>query len=77
MLAGQTKSVRSIWLRCFECDTQIDNLLESKNDNATSVVSSDTQLNEHKAAPKISIKTLVETIVKDAGCSTHSSVRTK
>mmetsp|Transcript_22601 Transcript_22601/g.34453 ORF Transcript_22601/g.34453 Transcript_22601/m.34453 type:complete len:813 (+) Transcript_22601:174-2612(+) len=73
---GQTKSVRSIWLRCFECDTQIDNLLDSKNDNATSVVSSDTQSNEHKAAPKISIKSLVETIVKDVG-STRSSVRTK
>jgi len=62
---GQTKSVRSIWMRAFQVDEQIDNLIEHKNNNANSVVDGKrgSQSNASQAAPKISIRQLVQSIV--------------
>ena len=68
---GQTKSVRSIWLRCFEVDEQIDKLIEQKSQNVNSVINTNghktTSLqklnNQSKEAPRISIKKLVQTII--------------
>lgn len=62
---GQTKEVRSIWMRAFDIDEQIDDLIEFKNQNANSVMDKrHMQVNESRAAPKISIRNLVKTIVE-------------
>jgi SNF2 family DNA or RNA helicase len=65
---GQTKPVKSIWMRAFEVDEQIDNLIEQKSMNASAVVDG-TQANNDdgsgKAAPKISIRQLVKAIVEN------------
>lgn len=66
---GQTKTVRSIWMRAFEVDEQIDNLIEQKSINANTVVDGRYIANDDqgfgKAAPKISIRQLVKTIVEN------------
>lgn len=73
---GQTKSVRSIWMRAFDIDKQIDELIEHKNQNTNAVVGAknvaSSQSNVNKAAPKISIRQLIHAIVakkdsKEAG----------
>lgn len=57
--------MRSVWIRAFDIDTQIDNLIEHKSQNANSVVDSkhSSLSNVSKAAPKISIRQLVKTII--------------
>jgi SNF2 family DNA or RNA helicase len=66
---GQTKNVRSIWMTAFDIDEQIDNLIEHKSQNASTVVNSNRNStsndfsNISKAAPKISIRQLVQCIV--------------
>mmetsp|Transcript_13269 Transcript_13269/g.24902 ORF Transcript_13269/g.24902 Transcript_13269/m.24902 type:complete len:314 (-) Transcript_13269:27-968(-) len=62
---GQTKSVRSIWIRAFNIDEQIDGLIEYKIQNASSVVEKNSKSNDSSAAPRISIKKLVETILTE------------
>ena len=63
---GQTKNVRSIWMTAFDVDEQIDNLIEHKSQNAITVVNSNRNstsndvCNISKAAPKISIRQLVQ-----------------
>jgi len=54
-----------IHCRAFDIDEQIDDLIEFKNQNANSVMNKgNMQVNYSKAAPKISIRNLVKTIVE-------------
>jgi len=70
---GQTKAVKSIWMRAFEVDEQIDSLIDRKKQNCHVVVNgkkdgvSQTILDgdETKAAPKISIFQLVRSIISE------------
>ena len=65
---GQDKQVISIWVRCFDVDKQIDDLIEQKQSTSNAVV--DTRRtgktsNEAKVAPKLSLFQLVRSIIKD------------
>jgi SNF2 family DNA or RNA helicase len=62
---GQTKPVTSIWMTAFELDKQIDDMLESKNQTSSTVLS--TQMssagNPTVSAPKLSIFKLLNSIL--------------
>jgi len=61
---GQTRPVVSIWMRAFEVDLQIDNLIEQKNNNSKTVVGvKQSSGTNHNAAPKVSIWKLVQSMV--------------
>mmetsp|Transcript_44442 Transcript_44442/g.53762 ORF Transcript_44442/g.53762 Transcript_44442/m.53762 type:complete len:1042 (-) Transcript_44442:49-3174(-) len=70
---GQTKPVKSIWMRAFEVDDQIDLMLDQKKQNAMTAVDGreeraarkdgDTHDTNAKSAPKISIYHLIQTMV--------------
>ena len=64
---GQTREVRSIWMRAFQVDEQIDNLIEQKMTTATNVVDkrSNTKYDKSKSAPKISIRQLIQSVVEN------------
>jgi len=66
---GQLRPVRSIWLRSFKVDEQIDNLLEQKTLNTSEVVNRHEgkeamDANKFKSAPRISIRKLVKSILE-------------
>lgn len=62
---GQSKEVKSIWLRAFPIDTHIDELIEEKTMNSSAVISgqSSNTNNQGRQAPKISIRKLVDSIL--------------
>ena len=63
---GQTKPVTSIWMRCFDVDEQIDILIEEKKQTSLAVVNRKSNYgspSHTKAAPKISIFQLVNSII--------------
>jgi len=67
---GQTRPVTCIWMRAFEVDEQIDNLIEQKEQNSSTVVdgmkgfnSSNRSKNRSEAAPKITLHKLVRLII--------------
>jgi len=63
---GQTKAVMSIWIRAFDVDEQIDNLIEEKKQTSLAVVDRKSNYgspSHTKAAPKISIFQLVNNII--------------
>lgn len=67
---GQTRAVKSIWMRAFQVDEQIDKLIEQKGHNSTAVVvgTRDSHLNnldknKSASAPKVSLRQLVQSIV--------------
>ena len=63
---GQTKPVTSIWMRCFDVDEQIDILIEEKKQTSLAVVDRKSNYgspSHTKAAPKISIFQLVNSII--------------
>ena len=63
---GQTKPVTSIWMRCFDVDEQIDILIEEKKQTSLAVVDRKSNYGSPsytKAAPKISIFQLVNSII--------------
>lgn len=64
---GQTKPVTSIWMRSFDLDEQIDILIEEKKQTSLAVVDRksnyDSPSHMAKAAPKISIFQLVNSII--------------
>mmetsp|Transcript_22387 Transcript_22387/g.46425 ORF Transcript_22387/g.46425 Transcript_22387/m.46425 type:complete len:132 (+) Transcript_22387:2104-2499(+) len=67
---GQTKPVTSIWLRAFDVDEQIDILIEEKKQTSHVVVDRKSNYgspSQTKAAPKISIFQLVNSIIKRQG----------
>ena len=65
---GQTKPVTSIWMRSFDLDEQIDILIEEKKQTSLAVVDRKSNYDSPshhmaKAAPKISIFQLVNSII--------------
>ena len=63
---GQMKPVTSIWMRCFDVDEQIDILIEEKKQTSLAVVNRKSNYgspSHTKAAPKISIFQLVNSII--------------
>ena len=63
---GQTRPVKSIRLRAFQVDEQVDTLIEHKSMNSSAVVNSNgnnSQGNQSNAAPKVSIRKLIQSIL--------------
>lgn len=62
---GQTRPVKSYWLRAFQIDNQIDELIEEKTMNSSAVISGQAlgPANQGKKAPTISVRKLVESIL--------------
>ena len=69
---GQTRPVKSIWMRAFQVDEQIDKLIEQKDQTSHTVVDgrkrsylNNQDKNKSSSAPKISLRQLIQSIVKD------------
>jgi len=63
---GQTRPVRSVWMRGFEIDTHIDNMIEQKNHNSTTVVdgrSARAVECSTVSAPKVSLRQLIQSLI--------------
>jgi hypothetical protein len=59
---GQKRSVRSIWIRAFPIDEQIDALIDQKEVNSSTAVDGRKEGHgQNRSAPKISIGDLVKT----------------
>jgi SNF2 family DNA or RNA helicase len=68
---GQTKVCKSYWMRSFDLDKQIDDMLASKTMTCVAVLSGSTALTAPTA--KISIKRLVENFVLSEAVKTSST----
>ena len=65
---GQKRACRSVWVRAFPLDGQIDALLEAKGANSDEVVDGrGGGGGGTRAAPKVSIRELVETVLSGGG----------
>eukprot|EP00804_Cyclotella_cryptica_P003233 CCRYP_010485-RC/>CCRYP_010485-RC protein AED:0.11 eAED:0.11 QI:337/0.85/0.75/1/0.85/0.75/8/1228/966 len=62
---GQTRPVRSIWIRAFPIDEQIDALLDHKEVNSFTAVDGKEGCGHPRKAPKISISELVKTTLSN------------
>ena len=65
---GQTRPVKSIWMRAFDLDEKLDDMIEHKNQNSSTVVSGGYKstgriINEHKSQPKVPIFELINSMV--------------
>lgn len=63
---GQTRPVKSIWLRAFQVDEQVDNLIDYKSMNSSAVMSgngNDNNANQSRSAPRMSVRELIRSIV--------------
>jgi hypothetical protein len=49
---GQTKEVTSIWMRAFDIDTQIDEIIEKKKQNSHAVVDGTSSNNNNHQSSK-------------------------
>ena len=59
---GQTKAVKSVWMSAFEMDTQIDQMLESKN-KVTSAVLDEGHTSSGGSSAKIDIQQLLNALL--------------
>lgn len=67
---GQTRPVKSIWLRAFKVDEQVDELIDFKTMNSSAVISgnvNDDNVNQSRSAPRISVRKLVQSILEKNG----------
>ncbi len=79
---GQTRPVKSIWMRAFELDEKLDDMIEHKNQNSSTVVNGGNKLtgqiiNEHKPQPKVPIYELINSMVSKKSADSavfHSQV---
>ena len=62
---GQKRPVRSIWLRAFPIDKQIDDLLDHKDMNSSTAVDGKDHGGHNKSAPKVSIAQLVKSVLSN------------
>ncbi|KAL7544859.1 hypothetical protein ACHAWF_008221 [Thalassiosira exigua] len=60
---GQKRPVRSIWLRAFPIDKQIDSLIDHKEANSSTAVDGKDNGGHNKPAPKVSISQLVKSVL--------------
>jgi len=62
---GQTRPVRSMWIRAFPIDEQIDNLIDHKEETSNAAVDGKKGYGGgNKAAPKVSIALLVKGLLE-------------
>ncbi|KAL7435527.1 hypothetical protein ACHAXM_005401 [Skeletonema potamos] len=61
---GQTRPVRSIWIRAFHIDEQIDELLDHKDVTSTTVVDGKASIGQSRSAPKVKISELIKTVIE-------------
>lgn len=61
---GQTRPVRSIWIRAFPIDEQIDELLDHKDVTSTTVVDGKASTGQSRSAPKVKISELIKTVIE-------------
>ena len=60
---GQKRPVRSVWIRAFPVDEQIDELINHKAANSSAVVDGKDDDGQNKSAPKVSISELVKSVL--------------
>ena len=61
---GQKRPVRSVWIRAFPIDEQIDELIEYKEVNSSTAVDGKECGTVHnQSAPKVSISKLVKSVL--------------
>jgi hypothetical protein len=66
---GQKRPVRSIWIRAFPIDEQIDSLIDHKEVTSSTAVDGVAGDGMNKSAPKISISELVKTALSTPASS--------
>merc|ERR1712087_338677 len=59
--------VRSVWIRAFPIDEQIDKLIDHKEENSNTAVDGKYHDVKNKYAPKVSIAELVKSVLKENG----------
>lgn len=66
---GQRRPVRSIWVKSFPVDDQIDNLIGHKEENSNTAVDGKNNASGdyNRGAPKVSIAELVKSVLSDQG----------
>ncbi|KAL7539166.1 hypothetical protein ACHAXR_011839 [Thalassiosira sp. AJA248-18] len=63
---GQKRPVRSVWIRAFPIDEQIDALINHKAENSSTVVDGkDCGGGHNKAAPRVNISQLVQSVLSN------------
>lgn len=72
---GQTKPVTSIWMSAFELDKQIDEMIESKSQTSSTVLSesSATNGNNSNPVPKLSILKMVHNFLSSSNNNQSSA----
>eukprot|EP00986_Skeletonema_menzelii_P011401 scaffold5862_cov138-Skeletonema_menzelii.AAC.6 len=61
---GQKRPVRSIWIRSFAIDEQIDELLEHKDVTSNTVVDGKASTGQSRSAPKVKISELIKNVIE-------------
>lgn len=74
---GQKREVKSIWIRAFEIDKQIDEMIEHKKNNSYAVVDGRVLSNNSTNAARISIFQLVASLVPKAEATSVETSFTK
>lgn len=64
---GQTRPVRSIWVKAFPIDDQIDELLDHKEAKSNIAVDGKELKDNNNSAPKVSISKLVKSVLEKQG----------
>eukprot|EP00581_Thalassiosira_minuscula_P006574 CAMPEP_0183743914 /NCGR_PEP_ID=MMETSP0737-20130205/65463_1 /TAXON_ID=385413 /ORGANISM="Thalassiosira miniscula, Strain CCMP1093" /LENGTH=1191 /DNA_ID=CAMNT_0025979545 /DNA_START=8 /DNA_END=3583 /DNA_ORIENTATION=- len=62
---GQKRPVRSIWIKAFPIDEQIDELIDHKEVNSNTAVDGKYYVSQNKSAPKIKISELVKSVLSN------------
>jgi hypothetical protein len=62
---GQTRIVRSIWIRSFPIDDRIDELIDHKEVNSSVAVDGKDHGYQNRNAPKVSIAELVKSVLSN------------
>jgi len=61
---GQKRPVRSIWIRAFAIDEQIDELLDHKDVTSNTVVDGKASTGQSRSAPKVKISELIKNVIE-------------
>ncbi len=60
---GQKRPVRSIWIRAFDIDEKIDELLDHKDVTSNTVVDGKASTGQSRSAPKVKISELIKNVI--------------
>jgi SNF2 family DNA or RNA helicase len=61
---GQTRPVRSIWIKAFPIDEQMDKLIDAKQENSNTAVDGKGGDSHNKSAPTVKIAELVRLVLR-------------